>query len=188
MTADGVTVWRHGVPSYASRKECAAAANVTTPNARVRCQGLSKRQLDGQPEWLTLLRRIANVRDQGTPADRQLEAASAEPVGPDPIDRTANQPSPGHHQRELLGLDELVPVVDGIVFLGHTEATILLAKSPVEKSRDQHPRKQIAIHVLQTVGAYNGIELPIAHRKLLGFPALVADAQAARGNVVSGDL
>ena len=131
--AEGATVWRQGMPSCASRREWAAAAKVTAPNARARCQGLSAFLTVGRSVSLTLFCRIADARDQGISTDLELEATIVEPDGTDPIDRTADQPASGHHQRELLGLDELVPVVDGVGLLGHLQATILPAESPVEK-------------------------------------------------------
>jgi len=44
------------------------------------------------------------------------------------------------------------------------------------------------VDMLQTVGTHNGIELPVADRKILGLPELVADAQGVCGGMVSGGL
>jgi hypothetical protein len=155
---------------------------------------------------------MANVRDLGIPADLQPEATIVE-SGPDPDYLAADQPVAGHRHSKLLGLDELVPVVDGIGVLGHVQPTILPAQSPVEKPRDQHLGQEIAIEcvvaeraaalehprylsndllqvvdVLQTVGTHHGIELPVADRELFGLSALIADAQAACGGMVPGGL
>jgi hypothetical protein len=103
--------------------------------------------------------------------------------------------------------------VDGVDLLGHIQVTILSTQSPVEKPGDQHPRQEIAVEgvvaegaatledprdlsdhllqvvdMLQTVGTHNGIELPVADRKILGLPELIADAQGVCGGMVSGGL